>query len=119
MTNNKSKDIATFYTEISEVSLTNEVLFIRLLDEEPDESVILRHNRILQQKLSGMKFSVLIDLRDLGRVNAEKLNMLSSFVSGLRLKIALLGKQNSEFSGKGKIPVFECENAALNWLRQG
>lgn len=59
----KLSDIATFYTELAEVSLTNSLLLISLLDEQPSEEELERHRRMLSERLPKHGFNLVLDLR--------------------------------------------------------
>ncbi|MGL5891264.1 MAG: hypothetical protein ACRC3B_15350 [Bacteroidia bacterium] len=112
----KPNDIATFYTEVAEVSLTNSLLYIRLLADELDDNVLERHRRKLREKLPSQGFYLLIDLEHSELSFTDKIMLLLPSVKKCK-KVAVLTKKGFEMAGGSNIMKFSSLNQALGWLK--
>lgn len=113
---NKSIDIATFYTELAEVSLTNSLLYIRLLDSEPDSNELERHRRKLTAMIPARAYPSLIDLRDTEFDLSNRLALLLPHTKS-GTKIAVLTNRALEIPKGINMLIFYDLVRALEWLK--
>jgi hypothetical protein len=112
----KPNDVATFYTELAEVSLTNALLYIRLLDDAPDNSELERHRRQLKAKLPGSGYNSLIDLLSAESDYTANIKLLLP-QAARRNKVAVLTKSVISVSGGEKLMLFSKLSVAMEWLK--
>lgn len=112
----KPSDIATFYTEVAEVSLTNSLLYIKLLSDELDDDVIERHRRRLMQKLPIVSYDILVDLQHTTLSSLDRVRLLLPCVNKSN-KVAVLANSDIEVVERFNILIFSNFNDALRSLR--
>ncbi|MFN8711629.1 MAG: hypothetical protein ACK5Z2_02170 [Bacteroidota bacterium] len=112
----KSGDIATFCTEIAEVSLTNSLLYIRLLDGDPDLNELERHRRKLKAMLPARGYHSLIDLQYAESGICDKIELLLPHAKS-NSKIAVLTKEVIQIPNRANIMLFRNLRGAREWLK--
>lgn len=124
----KHRDIPTFCTEIAEVSLTQDILVMRLLvDDELTIEMMARHYRQVKQQTGKLMHKWLLDLRNIlpNRLAVDCLMLLKStdFIPSGPIAVLVESSCPDQWIRLQEYPLelyprqlFTSESVALNWL---